>query len=247
VSTSPSPLPEHVIWHDVECSRYDADMPLWIELAAARGGPILDVGAGTGRVSLDLARRGHEVVALDLDPDLLACLARRAAAEGLDVPTVVGDASDFALQRRDFAIVMAPMQTVQLLGAAGRLGFLRAARAHLAPGGLVAIALADALETFDAEHVLLPLPDTKFVDGALYRSQPVGLRDGGDRVVIERIRTIHRADGSRSASGDELALDRVTLEQVEAEGRAAGLEALPARRIGETEEHVATSVVMLRG
>lgn len=243
---SPSPLPEHVIWHDVECSRYDADMTLWHELAEAAGGPILDVGAGTGRVTLDLARRGHEVVALDYDADLLAALAQRAEAEGLRVETVVGDASGFDLDRDDFAIVMAPMQTVQLLGREGRLGFLRSARAHVAPGGLVAIALADALETFDAEHVLLPLPDTKFVDGAMYCSQPVGLREAGDRVVIERIRTIVRADGTRSASDDLLGLDRVTLEEVEAEGRAAGLEVLPGRIIGATEEHVGTSVVLLR-
>ena len=91
---------------------------------------------------------------------------------------------------------MAPMQTVQLLGREGRRGFLESARAHVAPRGLVAIALADALETFDAEHVLLPLPDTMFVDGALYSSQPVGLRDRGDSVAIERIRTILRADGT---------------------------------------------------
>ena len=48
---------EHVAWHDVECGGYDADLPLWRELAARRGGPVLDVGAGTGRVALDLARR----------------------------------------------------------------------------------------------------------------------------------------------------------------------------------------------
>lgn len=245
--SAPPPLPEHVIWHDVECSRYDADMPLWFELAAQAGGPILDVGAGTGRVALDLARRGHDVVALDYDAALLEVLARQADAEGLTVPTVVADAGAFDLGRSDFALIMAPMQTVQLLGQQGRHGFLRSARAHVAPGGLVAIALADALETFDAEHVVLPLPDRMFRDGALYSSQPVGLRDEGDRVVIERIRTIVRSDGTRSASDDALPLDRITLAQVEAEGRTAGFEVLPGRLIDATEEHVGTSVVMLRG
>ncbi len=242
-----STLPEHVIWHDVECSRYDADMALWHELADAAGGAILDVGAGTGRVTLDLARRGHEIVALDYDAALLAALAQRADAEGLEIETVVGDASGFDLGRHDFAIVMAPMQTVQLLGRDGRHGFLQSARAHVAPRGIVAIALAEALETFDAEHLLLPLPDTMFVNGALYTSQPVGLRDRGDSVAIERIRTIARADGTRSAGDDVLVLDRITLEEVEAEGRAAGLEVLPSRVIDATEEHVGTSVVMLRG
>jgi SAM-dependent methyltransferase len=239
--------PEHVVWHDVECGRYDADMALWHELAAAAEGPILDVGAGTGRVTLELARRGHDVVALDIDADLLAELERRAAAEGVAVRTVVADAADFALQHRDFALVMAPMQTVQLLRAPGRHGFLRSARAHVRAGGLVAIALVDALDTFDDEHVLLPLPDQLVLDGTLYSSQPVALRDLGDTVTIERIRQIVTADGRRSASPDVLHLDRVAIEQVEAEGRAAGLQVLPGRIIAETEEHVGTNVVMLRG
>ena len=74
-----------VIWHDVECGAYDADLALWRELAAAAGGPILDVGAGTGRVALDLARHGHEVVALDSDPDAARRAARAGARETLAV------------------------------------------------------------------------------------------------------------------------------------------------------------------
>lgn len=238
---------EDAIWHDVECGRYDADVALWRELAASAGGPVLDVGAGTGRISLDLARHGHEVVALDLEEGLLAVLRERAAGEGLRVATVVADAGSFALQRRDFALVVAPMQTVQLLRREGRLGFLRCVRAHVAPGGLVAIALADALDCFDADHVLLPLPDRLVVDGTLYSSQPVALRDRGDTVAIERVREIVRPDGRRSASDDVLHLDRVERRQVEDEARAAGFAVLPGRVVAPTEEHVGTSVVILRG
>jgi len=235
------------IWHDVECCSYDADLELWRELAATHGGPILDVGAGTGRVTLDLARRGHEVVALDLDQAFLDVLRQRADSEGVHVETVAADAGDFDLHRRDFAIVMAPMQTVQLLRPAGRLGFLRSARAHVASGGLVAIALADALDCFDGDHALLPAPDRLIVDSTLYSSQPVALRDHGATVAIERIREIVHADGRRVASDDVLHLDRVSIDDVEREGLAAGLRPLPARVIDATEEHVGTSVVMLRG
>ena len=67
-----------VIWHDLECGAYAEDLPLWRALAAEHGDPVLDVGAGTGRVALDLARAGHRVTALDRDPELLEALARRA-------------------------------------------------------------------------------------------------------------------------------------------------------------------------
>ena len=53
-----------VIWHDVECSAYDLDLALWRELAEGADGPVLDIGAGTGRVAIDLARHGYEVIRL---------------------------------------------------------------------------------------------------------------------------------------------------------------------------------------
>ena len=45
-----------VIWHDIECGGYTEDLRLWLMLAAQHRGPVLDIGAGTGRVTLELAR-----------------------------------------------------------------------------------------------------------------------------------------------------------------------------------------------
>jgi SAM-dependent methyltransferase len=133
-----------VVWHDLECGGYAEDLALWRSLAAEYGGPVLDVGAGAGRVSLDLARLGYNVTALDLDPVLLAELARRAV--GLDVETVVADAREFDLGRR-FPLCVVPMQTIQLLGGRdGRERFLRCAHRHLEQDGAVAIAIAEMLE-----------------------------------------------------------------------------------------------------
>ncbi len=67
------------LWHDLECGAYDEDLPLWRALAGGAGGPVLDVGAGTRRVSLDLAAGGFAVVALDADPSLPEALEHRAA------------------------------------------------------------------------------------------------------------------------------------------------------------------------
>ena len=100
------------IWHDLECGGYREDLPLWRTLAGAAGGPVLDVGAGTGRVTLDLAAGGIEMVALDLAAPLLARLIVRAV--GLPVETVHADARDFVLSRR-VSLIVVPMQTLQLL------------------------------------------------------------------------------------------------------------------------------------
>jgi SAM-dependent methyltransferase len=234
-----------VLWHDIECGGYDLDLPLWRELADREGSPVLDVGAGTGRVALDLARRGHELVALDRDAALLDALRERGA--GLPVSAVAADARDFALGRR-FALVIVPMQTLQLLGGrAGRARFLRCARAHLADGGLLAVALADALDAFDADHDHPPVPDLREVGGVVYASRPVAVRDLGDRAAIERVREVVARDGTRTVSDDVIELDRVDADELAAEAGAFGLRAQAPRRIPATLEYVGSTVAMLRG
>ncbi|HWB68631.1 MAG TPA: class I SAM-dependent methyltransferase, partial [Solirubrobacterales bacterium] len=74
------------IWHDVECGGYAADLPLWEELAERCEGPVLELGCGTGRVAVHLARRGHETIGLDRDRELLGALRERA--EGLPLHTL---------------------------------------------------------------------------------------------------------------------------------------------------------------
>jgi SAM-dependent methyltransferase len=234
-----------VIWHDIECGGYDLDLPLWRELAGREGSPVLDVGAGTGRVALDLARRGHEVVALDRSAELLEALRERAA--GLAITTVAADARDFAIDRR-FPIIVVPMQTLQLLGGAdGRARFLARAGEHLTAGGLLAVALADALEAFDADHDHPPVPDLREVDGVVYASRPMAIRDLGDRAAIERVREVVARDGTRTVSDDVIELDRIDADELAAEAGAVGLCAQEPRRIPATLEYVGSTVVMLRG
>jgi SAM-dependent methyltransferase len=230
------------IWHDLECGAYTADLPLWEELAA--GGTVLDVGAGTGRVALRLARAGCAVTALDVDPELLGVLAARACAEGLEIETVVGDAAAFELDAR-FALVAVPMQTIQLLpDAAARAGFFASARRVLARGGLVALAIAAELETFEGDF--LPPPDVGESEGRRYESQPTAVRavPGGTR--IERLRRVI-SGGDQITERDVIVLAAVTPESLAAEAAATGLRLDEVRSIEPTPDHVGSEVVLLRG
>jgi SAM-dependent methyltransferase len=242
-----------VLWHDVECGAYVEDLPLWRQLAETEtpggAGPVLDVGAGTGRISLDLAARGVTVVALDSSAELLSALNERAAAAGPAVETVVADAREFDLGEARFALIIVPMQTLQLLGGPeGRAGFLRSVRAHLAPGGVVAAALADALESFDSESDGLPEPDACEVDGVRYASRPLAVVDEGERAAIHRLRQVQDAGGAiTSESHDVIRLDRVSAAEVAEEAEALGLTAESALRIPATDVYVGSTVVVLRG
>ena len=237
-----------IVWHDVECGGYTADLALWHELAEAEAGPVLDVGAGAGRVALDLARAGHDVTALDLDAGLLAELEARAGRDGVAVRTEQADAAGFELEGAPYGLILVPMQTVQLLpGRAARAAFLASARDHLASGGLVALAVVETLEPFESGLDQPLPPDTGEQEGWRYRSFPVAVRRRGDRLVLERVRVLTAPDGSTSSADDAVSLAALSALDLEAEGRAAGLAPEPARHIEETEAHLGSTVVMLRG
>jgi SAM-dependent methyltransferase len=237
---------EVVIWHDLECGGYDADLPLWRELAADADGLVLDLGAGTGRVALDLARRGCEVVAVDRDAELLAALQARARAEDLEVATLCADARAFAAGK-SFALCLVPMQTIQLLGGPEDRGrCLDCVRSQLVADGRLAAALADPLEGFVGDVVSLPLPDMGEHDGWVYSSQPVALHREDGATVIERNRQRVAPNGERVEATDLVRLHDLDPAQLEREAMAHGLNALPRRQVAATEEHVGSDVVLLQ-
>lgn len=242
------------MWHELECGAYRADLPLWLELADRADrehgdGAVLELGAGTGRVALTLARRGHPVTAVELEPVLVQELRRRARAEGLEVQAVAADARELSLARTDFALAIVAMQTIQLFGGArGRARFFEGARAHLRPGAMLACAIVSELEPF-----CCPAGENRaaaermWVEGRLLLSTPTAVRVGARTITIERERLVLARDGTPERPERHVVrLARLDASGLEAEGAAAGLQPLPRLAVPETTEHAGSEVVVFR-
>ena len=247
--------PATAIWHDVECGSYAADLLLWEELAERCGGPVLELGCGTGRVALHLARRGHRVHGLDRDPALLAALAERAAdslhtrvgrkSDALGgVEAVEADAREFQL-REPVALALAPMQLMQLFeGAAERIACLATVAGHLRPGGLFAAAIVEeTLGGFNREEDVVP--DTREVDGWVYASLPIEAHVDSSRIRIRRLRKLVSPAGQLERSDDLIELRRLAATTLETEGIRAGLTPIGRREVPPTLDHVGSTVVLL--
>lgn len=134
----------------IDAAFYDAihgdggdDLDFWLPLVTEHGGPVLEVGAGTGRIALPLARAGHAVTALDSSPAMLAIARHRVAAENLPVTFVEGRLPGAELLAAAFATVILPNDVFLACASEDeQVRALRAASTLLAPRGRLAIDVA---------------------------------------------------------------------------------------------------------
>ncbi|HKO03484.1 MAG TPA: class I SAM-dependent methyltransferase [Candidatus Acidoferrales bacterium] len=115
------------------------DIEFYVAEARTSGGPVLELGCGTGRVLLPTARAGVEITGLDASEKMLGHCRAKLAAEPEEVRRRVGlvrgDLAGFDLGRQ-FALITIPFRPFQhLLTVEEQLGCLRAVRRHLAPRG----------------------------------------------------------------------------------------------------------------
>jgi SAM-dependent methyltransferase len=129
-------------YYDHAYRAHKRDLAFYVELARRARGPVLELGAGTGRVTLALLRAGVQVTAVDSSRTMLARAAERAqklpAEQRARVTWAHGDLRRLRIGRR-FALVIAPFNL--LMHMYTREDFeraLRGVRSHLSPKGVFA-------------------------------------------------------------------------------------------------------------
>ena len=152
------------------------DSAFYLEEANAVDGPVLELGCGTGRVLLPIARAGKTIDGLDSSSSMLGRLKEKLATEPSHVRGRVhvhlGDVRTFDLAQK-FSLVTAPFRVVQhLISIDEQLSFLAAVRKHLRPGGRL------TFDVFNPNFSLLSstdgveredTPETRLPDGRTFR------------------------------------------------------------------------------
>ncbi len=193
--------------------------------AAASGpGSVLELAAGPAEHSLEFARRGATVTALDLSPAMCARAREKAERDGLDLTVVQGDMRDFSLPRRSDLLITMLNSVCHLMNLDDLVAHLGAAAAHTAPGGLYIMELAHPADLFTRA------PRTSAEWDTDAGGRHVHVRWGGRDDAIDPVTQVTREHvqiSVRDAAGTRTVTDLVpnrfwTATEVTAAARLAG-------------------------
>jgi SAM-dependent methyltransferase len=130
-------LPEYDPLADLYDLEYDHDydLPFWLALAEREDGPVVEWGAGTGRLAAPLAGIGSDVTAVEVSENMV----EKGREKGDAVEWIRGDMRYVKLGRRYGLAICAFNSFLCLSSVDDALAFLRNARDHLEPDGLLGI------------------------------------------------------------------------------------------------------------
>ncbi len=132
-------LYEDAEFYDWEFADRDRELPLFRRLAREADGPVLEVGCGTGRLTLPIAADGVDICGLDVSAPMLARARTKAAAAGLEVRWIEDDCRALP-PAPAYALIFSATNAMQhLLDIDAVLAFLTAARRALRPRGRLVI------------------------------------------------------------------------------------------------------------
>ena len=116
----------------------EAHVPFYVDLARQQAGAVLELGCGTGQLTIPIALLGFPTVGLDQSRAMLSVAKRRASEAGASVAFVQGDMRDFAMDREFDLIFVARNSLLHLLSTRDLLAAFTHVRRHLTPDGVFA-------------------------------------------------------------------------------------------------------------
>jgi SAM-dependent methyltransferase len=149
-NNSQSPIPYSQFLADLYDLEYthDYDLPFWLSIAEREAGPVVEWGAGTGRISVPLAAAGHDLTAVEISGHMV----ERGKEKSESVGWIVGDMRSVDPGRRYGLAICAFNSFLCLRSVDEALAFLRNAYEYLVPGGLLGMEVS----AFSPEELVDP-------------------------------------------------------------------------------------------
>jgi len=176
-------------YYDAENAAMTEDLPFYSELVADLEGPVLDVGCGTGRVTLHLAQEGARVVGVDISEEMLKRAKRKLSVLPdlrPNVSLVHGDLLEVAFEER-FALIVVPYNGfMHFKTQAVQIKALERMRDMLLPGGLIVLDLpnpGDLYATPDDGSMVLERTFEEPESGHLIMQQSVSALDRAAQIM----------------------------------------------------------------
>ena len=239
---------EPAIWQEVEFGSYEADLPVWRELAEAAVGPVLELGAGGGRVSKQLAIEGFELIALERDGELRPDLEQAAEEHDGRLSVVTADLSEpgnLELPGKP-ALVIGPLHVIQVLESEARRRLLARLAELAAPRATIALTVVDESTMLSSGAAATQiLPDMREVEGWVYSSEPLWVQVGEQALRVRRLRERVSPDGEMERQVHDEVLYRLPPEGLEEEAKDVGLRPVGRRQISSGSNEADSTVVLL--
>ncbi len=169
-------------FYDLMFDGLNFELPFWVKTGVEAGGPVLEVGCGTGRVLLALLEAGVDADGTDLFAPMLERARLKVSAKGFSPRLVKGDMTSFRMPRRYRRVLLAFNTFAHAETTEAQIATLRRAYDHLEPGGAVVL------------HMSYP--------GPAYWSEP-------DTKPVMELEVVRAADGHRFQMWDTRTKDVV--------------------------------------
>ncbi len=202
------------VYDQIYDARFDAVPAVAALAAAAAGGTVLELGLGTGRLAIPLARAGVSVDGIEASDAMIARLRAQPGADRVGV--LRADLRDFELPRHDYQVAVCAVSTLLMLDHSAQQACLNCVARHLLPGGRLFI------------EAFVPDPSRFDADGRRieHRPAPAGAHTVTSRhdPTRRRIHIVHTlTDPHGHSAGYPVTLHYATAAELDAMAAAAGL------------------------
>lgn len=201
--------------YDLESGAVDLDGSLLPKLASQASGPVLELGCGTGRVTIPLAQQGFDMTGLDITPHMLEHAQNKA--KRLPIQWICDDVRSFHLETQFSLIYTYGAVFQHLLTRVDQEAMLASAYKHLAPGGKFVIDVG-----FKQPKSMITAPEPEewysFIDNQGRKVQVSGT-DHYDHLRQIWYQSLYRhwpeTDGQNQAQPERLALRYIMPQEME--------------------------------